>query len=97
MDELPYKNLAQLLISRIGERHYFNGTVSCDIEEKILTLKTSLIIYRQPLAGPDSRLSANRITDIVPVWWEFKQTDSEGNISDEFSWSEFRPFLLCAL
>ncbi len=97
MDELYYKDLARLLVSRIGDRHYFNGTVECGCGDSGGVLKTALIIYRAPLLDPaDKTGAATGITDIVPVWWEFSACDAEGPVRDDFSWSEFRPYLLGA-
>ena len=97
MNESSYKNLAQLLVARIGDRHYFNGTVECEWENGSGLLKTTLIIYREPLLDPTDRTgTATRIKDIVPVWWEFETFDEDSPANDDFNWSEFRPYLLGA-
>lgn len=97
MKETYYKNLAQLLVSRIGDRHYYNGTARIEDEEITGELKSTLIIYRELLLDPtDMSHAVNRITDIVPVWWEFSAYNTEGSIPNDFSWSEFRPYLLAA-
>lgn len=97
MNESCYKNLAQLLVSRIGHRHYFNGTVECEWGAGSGLLKATLIIYREPLLDPADRTgTSTRISDIVPVWWEFEAYGEESQVNDDFSWSEFRPYLLGA-
>lgn len=94
MKETHYKNLAQLLVERIGDRHYFNGTVECEWKNASGLLKATLIIYREPLLDPaDSTGAATRITDIVPVWWEFETYGEESPVPGDFSWGEFRPYL----
>lgn len=97
MDEHYYKNLAQNLADRIKDRHYFNGSVESDIEECHVVLRASLIIYREPALDPSGPDNTSRIKDIVPVWWDFEALDPSGPTPNDFSWSEFRPYLLGAV
>ena len=97
MDEQYYKNLAQLLAERIEERHYFNGSVEMEADEYHILLRTSLIIYRQPLRDPSGPGNTSHITDIIPVWWDCETTGPYGIVTNDFSWSEFRPYLLGAV
>lgn len=97
MDIQYYKNLARILISRIGERHYFNGTAEAEGDGFCGLLRITAIIYREQLHDPADRTgSMTRITNIVPVWWEFSSYGPEGVIPNDFSWSEFLPYLSAA-
>ncbi len=98
MENTYYNKLAHRLIELIGERHYFNGTAEIETEEFCGILTATLIIYRNPLLDPaDISGTATHITDIIPVWWKFDTYGPGGPCPNDFSWSEFHPFLIAAL
>lgn len=97
MDEHYYKNLAQILSRRIGERHYFNGSVELETESCHTLLRASLVIYREPALDPSGPANRSRISDIVPVWWDFEARGPMGIVPNDFSWREFRPYLMGAV
>lgn len=89
-----YNNLAQILLSRIGESNYFNGSVEVEDDDRVITLKATLIIYREPSLDPaDKTETHTHISDIVPVWWESFSTCGAERTANEFSWREFRAYL----
>lgn len=96
-NESMYKNLAQMLISAIGNGEFFNGSVEMDFEDFHSTLKTTLIIYREKECPDRSEVSSGpsdgRITDVIPVWWELSTTSVSGIINNDFSWRELRKYL----
>ena len=95
VNENTYRQLARLLLEAIGTGGYFNGRVEYDTEEFYSTLHATLIVYREPLGDPaDPTHSATRIRDIVPVWWEYEVTQECGPVLNDFSWHEFRDYLL---
>ena len=95
INESIYQALAQQLLKEIGSGNYFNGRIEYDTEEFYATLRTTLIVYREPLDDPaDTSRSATRITEIVPVWWEFDTVQAVGSVPNDFSWREFREYLL---
>ena len=63
-----YDELASQLRDKIGTASYFSGTVSCMSGDVLVTLRTSLILYRTPDERPEGVVL--RITDAVAVWWE---------------------------
>lgn len=98
VNENTYKNLARELVSKIGGSHYFNGRIELEEEGMSSVLKTTLIVFRDPLSDDTCAPgNVNRITDIIPVWWEFEAVTEEGLIISDFSWMEFRPYLLLAV
>lgn len=90
-----YAVIAAKLLGSIGSADYYNGTVEHEFGEYNTVLRTTLIIYREPLLDPaDASRSATRITDIVPVWWEFHLYGPGGELLTDFCWHTLRDFLL---
>ena len=95
IDDSIYGVIADKLLGAIGDSDFFNGTVECDTAEYCSELRTTLIIYREPMLDPaDESRAAARITAIVPVWWEFHLHESCGERLTDFSWSELKRHLL---
>lgn len=94
IDKKLYNEIAHKLMSQIGEKGYYRGTVEVDSEELYVELRATLLIYREPLLDPtDITNSATRIKDIVPVWWECRTFQINGEVNNTFSWSEFKEFI----
>lgn len=90
-----YTAIAEKLLAAIGEGEYYNGTVDYDNGSFTAALRTTLIIYREPLLDPaDPSRAATRITDIVPVWWEFHTYGESGEAPNDFSWGELKEFMI---
>ena len=90
-----YKELAGRLLDSVGGCAFFNGSVEYDTEEFYSTLTATLIVYTETVSGPQgSGIGGARITDIVPVWWEYHLGRLGSEELTDFSWSEFKQFLL---
>lgn len=90
-----YQTIATRLLEAIGESEFYNGSLEYETAEYSSVLRTTLIIYREPLFGPDDAGgTAMRITDIVPVWWEFHLYDALGEQINGFSWRELKEHLI---
>lgn len=84
-----YRRLASALVEAVGDSHYYNGTIDADCESFYSTLTATLIVYRgqQPMREE----SAEVITDVVPVWWEFSTSiPGEGEVLNDFSFRYLR-------
>lgn len=77
-----YQDLADKLFEAIGDREYLNGKV----ESGEYSLRTTIVIYRDRENGA--------IRDIVPIWWEFAWAVNPDSSATDFSWSEFRKYIL---
>ncbi len=80
-----YAALAAALIEAIGSTNYFNGRIEVDHQDAHAQLVTTLIIYRD---------SAGRITDIVPVWWQYLHLLPSNEADTDFDWAILREYLL---
>ena len=80
-----YEAIADMLIERIGDADYFNGTVEYDTEELYSSLTCTLIVCRNPVT--------QRIYSILPVWWEYNTDLCDGSQLNDFSWSELDRYI----
>ncbi len=55
-------------------------------------LVLSAIVYRRTEQLPEG--ARRPIADVVPVWWEFHTVGADGPVSNNFSFSELKPFLI---
>lgn len=95
LNDNDYGDIAARLLEAIGGAEFYNGSVEYQTAEYTSVLRVTLIVYREPLFGPDTAGgAAMRITDIVPVWWEFHLYDALGEQLNGFSWREFKEYLL---
>ncbi len=95
LNDSDYRNIAARLLEAIGGGDFYNGSVEYETAEYTSVLCTTLIVYREPLFGPDDPGGeAMRITDIVPVWWEFHLYDALGERLNGFSWRELKEHLI---
>lgn len=95
IDDSVYGAVAERLLAAIGNSEFYNGTVEYDGEGFCSELRTTLIVYREPLLDPaDPSQAARRITDIVPVWWEYHLHGPSGERATDFSWRELKRRLL---
>lgn len=92
--ENDYKNLARILLDAIGEANYYNGSLDYDTPESRSELRITAMIYREPLLDPDDPTrTRERITEIVPVWWEYRTFAPEGEVPNDFGWRELKEHL----
>jgi hypothetical protein len=87
-----YETIARVLCAEIGEANYFNGKIEIDNEEFYATLTLTAIIYRRTETLPEGEFS--RIADLVPVWWEFSTNGECGEVLNDFSFAELKPYLV---
>lgn len=87
-----YDEIALRLREAFGDTGYFSGNVECTAEETACRLTASLVLYRRRDEWPEG--SQLRLTDAVPVWWEFHTVTAGVEESNDFTFTELRPRLL---
>ena len=80
-----YEKISDLLLRRIEETHFFNGTIEYDTDEVYSSLVSTLIVSRDQENG--------RILSVLPGWWDFSLFQAEGEQTTDFSWNELNRFL----
>ena len=86
-----YREVAKELMRQVETLNFFNGTIEHDTEEYYSSLRCTLIISREKEKRIDGE--GERITDIIPIWWEFSIYFSDGEAYNDFSWTELREYL----
>ena len=85
INDRMYEKIADWLLRRIEETHFFNGTIKYDTDEFYSSLVCTLIVCRDQENG--------RILSVLPVWWDFCLFQAEGEQTTDFSWNELNRFL----
>lgn len=83
-----YRLTAERLAADIGAESYFSGSVAFDSAGVACRLVASLIVYRRREACPEG--TAETISDLVPVWWEFHTAIGEEEVLNDFSFAQLR-------
>ncbi|WP_273372239.1 hypothetical protein [Alistipes megaguti] len=83
-----YEEVVTRLVEAIGGGSYFSGSLTFDREGIECRLTASVIVYRRRESYPEGDRDA--IADLVPVWWEFHTTGPEGEMLNDFTFSEVR-------
>lgn len=83
-----YEEVATRLAEVIGGGSYFSGSLTFDREGIECRLTASVIVYRRRESYPEG--DRDTIADLVPVWWEFHTTGPEGEMPNDFTFSEVR-------
>ncbi len=52
----------------------------------------TLVIYRRTETLPEG--IRRPISNVVPVWWELTTTTEGGNVPNDFSFGELKPYLI---
>ncbi len=86
-----YLEVAQRLCEAIGCSGYFSGSVSVSAPDAECRLTASVIVYRRRVSLPEG--DTEPISDLVPVWWEFRTVTDRGEVPNDFSFSELRRLL----
>ena len=73
------------------EKSFYSGSFSFDYGSKECRFVASIVIYRSKECLPEG--DADRIDDLVPVWWEFHTSDQAGERPNDFSFSELKEYL----
>lgn len=87
-----YLEIADRLVDAIGSKEFFSGVVSYTFGDVECRLVCTLIIHRAERAENDA--SYPRITEIVPVWWEFSTVDGSVQLLNDFSFGELKSYIL---
>jgi len=83
-----YEAVTAALKEAVGDKGYFSGSIAGENEETEWRLTISVMAYRETVPLPDG--DRERITDLAPVWWEFHTVGDEGEMLNDFSFSEVR-------
>ncbi|WP_300750597.1 hypothetical protein [uncultured Alistipes sp.] len=86
-----YDEVAARLCDAIGSGAYFSGTIEFPHADVACRLTASLLFYRRREVWPEGERSC--ITDVIPVWWEFHTVMPEGEVLNDFSFSELKRWL----
>lgn len=86
-----YEEVISRLKEKIGARGYYSGSFSFDHEGVFCRLVVSCFVYRREVRMPEGVHAA--IVDLVPVCWEFHTAGEEGEMLNDFSFSELRALL----
>lgn len=82
------------MLNAINGQGYFAGSIEYDTDAFCCTLRCTLVIYRQLIEEPTG--DAPKITDIVPVWWEFEMYDTRQQkmVTTNFSFKKLKKYLI---
>ena len=86
-----YDEVAARLCDAIGSGAYFSGTIEFPHADVACRLTASLLFYRRREVWPEGERSC--ITDVIPVRWEFHTVMPEGEVLNDFSFSELKRWL----
>lgn len=86
-----YREVAMRLADAIGGGSYFSGTLDFESGDMAYRLTASVIVCRERVRYPEG--DRDEISDLVPVWWEFHTTGPDGEVLNDFSFSELRSYL----
>ena len=86
-----YGIVARKLLDEIGEKSFYSGSFLFDYGSK----ECRFVAFDRNLSfeGVSARSDADRIDDLVPVWWEFHTSDQAGERPNDFSFSELKEYL----
>ncbi|WP_418992288.1 hypothetical protein [Alistipes sp.] len=86
-----YREVVSRLADAIDAKNYFSGSLAFPFAAWECRLTASVIVYRECIRRPDG--DQERISDLVPVWWEFHTVSDEGEVLNDFAFSELRRYL----
>lgn len=86
-----YLEAAARLTEHIGGSNYFSGTFSFPFDGSECRFTGSVIVYRRCESLPEG--ACERITDLVPVWWEFHTFSDGVEVLNDFSFNQLRASL----
>ena len=81
-----YANVAEELVTAIGAKDFFSGSVAVMDDEVECRLVTTLIVSHDE--------NCRSITSIVPVWWECHTTIGSCEVYNDFSFSALVDYLI---
>lgn len=86
-----YEELKSHLLDAVGDRPYFSGSICFAHEQLTCRLVLSCFVRHTLLDEPEGR--SLRITDLVPVWWEFHTEEGTVELLNDFSFNTLRAML----
>lgn len=87
-----YHEAAHRLCAAIGCENYFSGSVTFLFGDTECRLTASVVVYRKRLSLPEGVTEA--ICDLIPVWWEFHTTAQEGEVINDFCFTELKGYIV---
>ena len=86
-----YHHLASHLVELVGQRGYYSGSFEFEFDGVWCEMTLSAVVYHQ--SEPDEGYNSCAVTDMIPVWWEFHTFNQQGEILNDFSFTELRNYL----
>lgn len=86
-----YEETAVRLAEAVGSENYFSGTIAFAFDDAECRLTASVIVYRNRIVQPDA--TADVLSDLVPVWWEFHTSRHGDEMLNDFDFTELRRYL----
>ncbi len=81
-----YLKIAELLLAKIGTRDFFSGSVTLHDGDVECRLICTLVVSRE-------RHIPYCVVELLPVWWEFRTSTENGELSNDFSFSEMMSYI----
>jgi hypothetical protein len=81
-----YLKIAELLLAKIGTRDFFSGNVTLHDGDVECRLICTLVVSRE-------RHIPYCVVELLPVWWEFRTSTENGELSNDFSFSEMMRYI----
>ena len=81
-----YLKIAELLLAKIGTRDFFSGSVTLHDGDVECRLICTLVVSRE-------RHIPYCVVELLPVWWEFRTSTENGELINDFSFSEMISYI----
>lgn len=81
-----YLKIAELLLAKIGTRDFFSGSVTLHDGDVECRLICTLVVSRE-------RHIPYCVVELLPVWWEFRTSTENGELCNDFSFSEMMSYI----
>lgn len=81
-----YLKIAELLLAKIGTRDFFSGSVTLHDGDVECRLICTIVVSRE-------RHIPYCVVELLPVWWEFRTSTENGELSNDFSFSEMISYI----
>lgn len=86
-----YEEIATKWTEVLADRFYFSGSFEVCFEQVTCRLVCSALVYHTREEYPEG--IRNNLSKVVPVWWEFHTEGEEGEMLNDFSFSELLRYL----
>ena len=91
-----YQEVAARLADAVDGENYFSGSLAFRFGDTDCRFTASVIVYRGRVSLPEGvrhEGDAEPVSDLVPVWWEFHTFSAEGEMLNDFDFSEMKRFV----